>query len=360
MSKERHVFPGGNTSQGFYSFYHYILPQEEANKIIILKGGPGTGKSSLMKKIASYYLTKGYSVEYHHCSSDNNSIDGVIVTELKVAILDGTAPHVNDPLTPGAIDEIINLGDCWNQSGLEADKNDILSTFSTISKHFKRAYRYFASAKAIHEDWSQLNSETIDLNLLDNISSKLNFLLPLTSDKHSRGKERHLFATAFTPNGIVTYIDNLIKDYKKVKVLKGGPGLHKTDILQTLKESAIKLGLDVEVFHDPFIPSRLEHILIPELSIAILTSNEINKKDFNYDVLNLEIICDQTLLQNNTTEIIYDEIKFNELVNKGLDCIKNAKALHDKLETYYVQNMDFSKVDNIFNEIVNKFDKYRP
>ena len=67
----KHFFPGGNTSRGFYSFYRYIMPQETARKIISLKGGPGTGKSTLMKKIGQYFNEKGYSVEYHHCSSDN-------------------------------------------------------------------------------------------------------------------------------------------------------------------------------------------------------------------------------------------------------------------------------------------------
>ena len=276
MRKETHFFPGGNTSKGFYSFYHYILSEKDANKVIILKGGPGTGKSSLMKKIASYYLSKDYSIEYHHCSSDNNSIDGVVIKELNVAILDGTSPHINDPKFPGAIDEIVNLGECWNESGFEIDKIQIIRTFKDISKSFKRAYRYLAAAKSIHEDWSILNSETVNLNLLDALISKLNFLLPLTSDKTHRGEERHLFATAFTPNGIVTYIDNLIENYKTVKVLKGGPGLSKTKILNTLTDSAIKLGFNVQVLHDSFIPERIEHILIPELSIAIISSNEIN------------------------------------------------------------------------------------
>lgn len=36
----RHMFPGGNTSQGFFSYYDYILGQEEANRIICIKAVP--------------------------------------------------------------------------------------------------------------------------------------------------------------------------------------------------------------------------------------------------------------------------------------------------------------------------------
>ena len=87
------VFPGGNTSLGFYSFYNYILSQQEARRIIVLKGGPGVGKSTFMRKIAEEMQDRGYNVEHMHCSSDNNSLDGVVIPAIKVALLDGTVPH---------------------------------------------------------------------------------------------------------------------------------------------------------------------------------------------------------------------------------------------------------------------------
>lgn len=53
--KNRHMFLGNNTSKGFYSLFKNLITQEDANRIICLKGGPGTGKSSLMKKLAFYF-----------------------------------------------------------------------------------------------------------------------------------------------------------------------------------------------------------------------------------------------------------------------------------------------------------------
>lgn len=50
--KTRHMFAGRNTAEGFFSYYDHIMPQEKAERIIILKGGPGVGKSTFMKKIA--------------------------------------------------------------------------------------------------------------------------------------------------------------------------------------------------------------------------------------------------------------------------------------------------------------------
>ena len=90
----RHMFPGGNSSRGFFSYYSYILPQEEARRIFIIKGGPGVGKSTFMKKAGQELVERGYDVEFMHCSSDNNSLDGMVVPKLGIAMIDGTAPHV--------------------------------------------------------------------------------------------------------------------------------------------------------------------------------------------------------------------------------------------------------------------------
>lgn len=92
MSKIRRVFPGGNTSQGFYSLHDNIIGLDR-NMLYILKGMPGGGKSSLMNNIAERMLEEGFSIEYHHCPSDPESIDGILIQELNIAIVDGTPPH---------------------------------------------------------------------------------------------------------------------------------------------------------------------------------------------------------------------------------------------------------------------------
>ncbi|NPV27794.1 MAG: ATPase [Firmicutes bacterium] len=88
----KHIFPGGNTVQGFYSLFDSVL--EGMDHIFVIKGGPGTGKSTLMRKIGLAMFERGYDIEFLHCASDNDSLDGVIIPAIRVALVDGTAPHV--------------------------------------------------------------------------------------------------------------------------------------------------------------------------------------------------------------------------------------------------------------------------
>ena len=133
-SKIRRMFPGGNTSEGFYSYFDNILGRN-AKRLYILKGGPGTGKSTIIKKFAKQALKLNYDLEYHHCASDPSSIDVVVVPKLKVAILDGTSPHAVDPKVPGEIDEIINLGQFWDRGEIEKNRDEINSIFEPITKN---------------------------------------------------------------------------------------------------------------------------------------------------------------------------------------------------------------------------------
>ena len=95
---------GANSPTGFYSLYDQLLEPEQAETIYILKGGPGCGKSSLMRRVAQAMEEKGASVEYIACSGDPDSLDAVVFPALNTAIVDGTAPHVVEPKYPGLVE----------------------------------------------------------------------------------------------------------------------------------------------------------------------------------------------------------------------------------------------------------------
>jgi len=116
-------YAGGNTARGFYSLYESNI--EGLDRIFILKGGPGTGKSSLIKKIGKVWNDKGYDIELLHCSSDTKSVDGVVIRALGIGIVDGTAPHVIEPKAPGAVEEYVNLGEAWDSKLLAEQKEEI-------------------------------------------------------------------------------------------------------------------------------------------------------------------------------------------------------------------------------------------
>ena len=51
-NKSRHYFAAANTADGFVSFFDSVFNNRNISKVYILKGGPGVGKSTIMKKAA--------------------------------------------------------------------------------------------------------------------------------------------------------------------------------------------------------------------------------------------------------------------------------------------------------------------
>ena len=64
-------FIGANTARGFVNDADDIF--SGLKKLYILKGGPGTGKSTWMKRAAEKAEKAGYPVERYFCSSDSSS-----------------------------------------------------------------------------------------------------------------------------------------------------------------------------------------------------------------------------------------------------------------------------------------------
>lgn len=90
-------FLGANSGEGFYSLYDQLFT-DVLDDLLILKGSPGCGKSTLMKIVGKAAGEAGLDVHYIRCSGDPDSLDGVVIPALRSAVVDGTAPHAAAPL----------------------------------------------------------------------------------------------------------------------------------------------------------------------------------------------------------------------------------------------------------------------
>lgn len=76
MSTAVHFFLGANSGRGFQNLFDAFCRPEKHYDLIVLKGGPGAGKSTMMKKLGQAMEEQGEQVEYFHCSGDPDSLDG--------------------------------------------------------------------------------------------------------------------------------------------------------------------------------------------------------------------------------------------------------------------------------------------
>ena len=135
MSRKTY-FLGGNTAEGFYSCYDGFCSHEDDNFLWVIKGGPGCGKSSFMRRIGKAAEEKGLDVDYVLCSGDPDSLDGVYIPAKKIGYVDGTAPHVIDPKYPAISGLYLDLGQFYDKDALKNCADEII----TINQRYKDLY----------------------------------------------------------------------------------------------------------------------------------------------------------------------------------------------------------------------------
>ncbi len=352
MAKVRRIFPGGNTSLGFFSYHDNIVDMDR-NMLYILKGMPGGGKSSLMREIGDNAAKKGFNVEFHHCPSDPQSIDGVVIVEQKIALVDGTAPHIIDPIYPGLIDTIIDLGKYVDRGILGLYKEEILSAKSRNKQSYRRAFNYFKASRFIYDEIEASNKENMDFNGVNKLTKtaiERIFSKDITNSNIDGFKERHLFSAAYTPEGLVDYTSTIIDGVKDRYFLNGNVGTGKTTFLKRIAEEARIRNFHTELFHNPMIPHKLDSLIIKELNTIISTTKET--KNYIFTTIDLDEYFDS---ENLAYE---DLIQYNSLIEKGVESLKGAKENHGILEAIYKKSIDYRGVtkekDALWEEIMEK------
>lgn len=360
---ERHIFPGANTPKGFYSYYDGITDRSKALKFYCLKGGPGVGKSSYMKKIADYFLKEGEKVELFHCSSDPHSLDGIRLADYEIVMVDGTSPHIIDPSYPAAIDEIINLGDFWNANGIKSHKCEIIQTQHNISYEYSHAYKYLAAAEYISDDTDEIYNNATDLDGITRLSADI--VKKVFQGKSNGGIKpvRKLFASALTPAGLINYSDTVLYDCEHVYAFSIGDDtgslICADTIMSGIAREAYEKGYSCELFFCPMKPeTRIEHIVLPEIKTGFTVLNRYNNDEtVATEIYNLTEYVNRAEIRENADKISNNNEMYRELILNAENSLKNAYWLHNTLESYYVPYIRFDDVNEHCENTIKEIKK---
>ena len=167
-------FLGCNSREGFFTLFPQFTRPAAGWRCILIKGGPGTGKSTLMKKVVRTAAGCRHPVEEIHCSSDADSLDGVVLPRSKVVLLDATPPHALEPQFPGAVEQPFSLCDCWDTAQLSAAREPIVALGEEIAGLHRQAVRYLAGAAALVGEVRPLAAASLDQEQIAR-SAGLNF-----------------------------------------------------------------------------------------------------------------------------------------------------------------------------------------
>jgi len=334
-------FLGANSAAGFYSLYDNLIDRKTARGLYILKGGAGCGKSSFMRRVASHAQAAGYRAEYILCSGDPDSLDAVILPELRVALVDGTAPHVIEPSYPGVVEHYVNLEKYYDSAGLQEVRAAIMEQTKEYQKHYKRCYRCLSAA-------AELESDNRELMLTQETRARLlkrakGIIARELKGSGAGGEVTPRFLSAVSCAGRLSLWGTVEAQCKRVCALEDSFGLSQV-MLEPILAAATARDFHVVACPDPVTPERIQHLLLPELDLAFVTSTpEQPYPGRTYRRLHLDTMAKETY-HKFRSRVRFARKVSNALQEEAIAALEQAKARHDGLEALYNPYVDFDGV----------------
>ncbi len=335
---EEKYFAAANSGEGFVSYFGEVFRSEEFEHVYIVKGGPGTGKSYFMRQVAREAERQGEKVVYWYCSSDPDSLDGITVGS-RFAMVDGTAPHDMGCKTPGAVENIVDLGAFWSVPSLSKMRRDIEALNTQKGGAYKRAYRFLYAYSQLSEAVEDMVVPHADGRMLEGEARRLLYSLP-----DGTGYE---ISTALCDSvgmkGRVRFDTYERFARKTVKISDFFETAHL--LLSAVACEARRRNMKIQVSYNPIQPKRMDALSVEgELAFCISDGDSpVKMKDF---------IGDGFAEREREAERILDlrSVIFSEAVS-ALDCVRRT---HFKIEEIYQSAMDFAEKEKYTEKFIRQ------
>ncbi|MBQ7384587.1 MAG: hypothetical protein IJV72_07350 [Clostridia bacterium] len=328
------VFAASNSANGFKSYYGEIFDGKRFERIYIIKGGPGTGKSKFMKDTAKYAEDRGYRVEYYYCSSDPDSLDGIII-DGRVAMIDGTAPHPRDTEIAGARDEIINLGEFWDGQRLAGRYAEILELSEKKSAAYAKGYRYLRGCGELSDINASLFYPAIrEEKLLSSVERIVSGIpsgeggeaLPALVDSVGmRGRVRF-----DTYERSATRLYSVIDWYSTAHLF-----------LRAVAVAAQRKNMAMRISYEPINAERPDAVFFCESGVAFVAVPPSESEDALGTRINMRRFIDKDTADRVKREYKYNMRLYEALLSSACEAFEEAGEYHFELERIYSSCMDF-------------------
>ncbi|MBR3144341.1 MAG: hypothetical protein IKF53_00420 [Clostridia bacterium] len=350
------IFLAANSAEGFVSFFGESYDVKDGWRAYIIKGGPGTGKSTIMKTVAKSAAAVGFDPVLVYCSSDPDSLDGVIINEKKAVIIDGTSPHIVEPSLYGAGEIIVNPGDLLDTALLEESREELINLGAKNKLYHETSSRYVAAAGEVFKDNLRLSASALDIYKIKRFVMK-------TIDKYfkqsPKGKRvKRAFLSGITSKGIVSHTDKAELWCDNIIVLEDKTRAAAYEIIRRISAAAKNAGYSVIEFKNPLHTEIGEHIVIEELSLGIFTESENIKLPKGIKRVHVRRFYQSEKLFRIKQKIKFNNRIYNSLIKTATDNLSLAKATHDEIEAVYIRAMNFKGTRQITDKLLkNIFDR---
>ena len=348
-TNEDAYFAASNSKSGFHSYYRECFERACVKHIYAIKGGPGTGKSYFLRAISDFGEARGWRSEKIYCSSDPDSLDGVLLfrKDDALAFLDATAPHVYEPRLPGLREDIVNLGDFWNIEKLTAHADELEALIQKKGEAYQRAYRYLASVGEMRAVRDALVLPYLNLDGMRRYAQKLMRSVP---QGNGYSAEIALMRSVGMRGDVL--FDTYLQQAERICLVEDCKGVA-THFMRMIGEDCVQKGLRVRISHDPICPERIDAILLRDSGILFATY-KVDECVYPHKLIRLRRFVRVSQMREIAPSVRYAERMAQAMLDGALECLREVGTLHFKIEERYIEAMDFDAKENFTKSFCEK------
>ncbi len=342
---DQKFFASANSSRGFKNEFPLCFGTGSGIDLLyIIKGGPGTGKSHLLRTVGRCAEAHGYATTYYCCSSDSTSLDGLRAEKEghpTLGFVDGTAPHVFEPTLPGVKEEIVNLGIFWRGDLLQDHEAEIRRLNALKAACYTLTYHDLAACGETLTAADQLVDPCIK-------KEKLNALAGRLARSFTAGKpfsESPAYVQSVGMKGFIRF-----DTYEQMASRRGGEiicvddcyglGFHLTRRIHSLLKDK---GADILVSRDPVMHEKIDGLFDLRSGNCILVGAEDCL--FPHRRVTLRRYLDAAAFKTVRSEVRHRLRLAEDMKKNACESMKKAGTYHFSLETIYAAAMDFKAKD---------------
>ena len=267
----------------------------------------------------------------------------------------GPIPHIVEPKYPGLVERYVNLGDCYDAKGLQEVREQLLHGMDGYKACYQRAYRCLRAAWEVGED---LRCALLDEESLHRFAQRAKLLAERELNPRpdsAPGAVRQRFLGAVTHKGVLCLYESALAQCRRIIHLSDRYGLSH-ELLTHLLSAALQNGYDAVACPDPMAPDRLAHLILPELSLAFLSSSP-SAGSYEGEAagkIRVESLADAEVLRRLRNRLRFSQRVSGALVEEAVSSLQQAKAMHDDLEAVYNPYVDFGRVQETADGIARE------
>ena len=141
------------------------------------------------------------------------------------------------------------------------------------------------------------------------------------------------FLGGVTPNGVVAYSKTIDQFYKNVVVIDDKHGAVAGVIMDVVRKTALDNGHEIITLKNLFLPSKLiDHILIPELSLAFVREYEYIKFSEEHRRIHARRFYDVNTLRAHRPRITFNRRVTRELLLGAIETLQKASGVSNLLK----------------------------